>query len=72
MRLAFSPTGQRLVVSPLNQVFVLEAETGEMIHAGSLHFAGVNRAIKLQKAAAYTRWSASDQEDQRLWTLPSN
>ena len=47
VRLAFSPSGQRLVVSPINEVYVLEVGTGEVIHSGSLHLAGVNRAIKL-------------------------
>lgn len=46
VRLAFSPSGQRLVVSPINKVYVLEVATGEVIHSGSLPFAGANRAIK--------------------------
>jgi hypothetical protein len=46
VRIAFSPSGQRLVVSPLNQLFVLNVANGEIIHDGSLHFAGANRAIE--------------------------
>jgi hypothetical protein len=46
VRIAFSPSGQRLVVSPLNQLFVLDVGNGEVIHAGSLHLAGANRAIE--------------------------
>ena len=45
MRIAFSPSGQRLVVSPLNQLFVLDLGNGEVIHSGSLHLAGANRAV---------------------------
>lgn len=47
VRLAFSPSGRRLVVSPINEVYVIEVGTGEVIHSGSLHLVGVNRAIKL-------------------------
>lgn len=45
--LAFSPSGKRLAYSPIAELRIVDVESGQVIHQGSLHSAGSNRAVAM-------------------------